>query len=198
LWDPEVRKDLLLADRVVPSLDAITPEVFREINRPHPSLEISRIAEGIRAFRLEYRGQLQVEIVLASGVNDNPEELAALARAVDRIKPNKVELNTVVRPPALSGTRGLSNEQMQRAAGCFPRGMTEIVGVFNAAGRESGTERLEERILETIERRPCTISELAVSLGVSESTVELEARKLGGQKKLAKLCFEDKEFLCKP
>ena len=198
LWDHEVRKDLLRADRVVPSLDAITPAVYQEINRPHPSLEISRIAEGIRAFRLEYGGQLHVEIVLASGVNDHPEELAALVRAVDRIRPDKVELNTVVRPPALSSTRGLSTDQMQHAARCFPCGIAEIVGVFSAAEKETGAENLGERILETIERRPCTISELAASLGIPESTVESEVRKLKARKKLAIHCFDGKEFLCKP
>src|SRR5208337_4418703 len=70
LWVPEVRRRLLKADRVVPSLDAVTPAVFRNINRPHPSLELEQIIEGMRAFRKEYKGQLHVEIVLVSGVND--------------------------------------------------------------------------------------------------------------------------------
>ncbi len=104
LWEPEVRRRLLKADRVVPSLDAVTTTVFRKINRPHPSLEPEQIIEGIRAFRMEYKGQLHVEIALVSGVNDSPGELSALAHVIESIRPDKIELNTVVRPPARIGT----------------------------------------------------------------------------------------------
>jgi len=196
LWDPAVRKDLLKASRVVPSLDAITPGIFRAINRPHPSLNIPLILEGLRAFRREYKGQLHLEIMLASGVNDSSEELAALARAAEEIAPDRIELNTVVRPPARTGTRGLSNEQMKKAACCFPRELTQIIGVFNASGQDTCMDDLGERILQTIERRPCTISELAASLGVSEDKLEIESRKLERQDKLEMRSFGGRLFLC--
>ena len=42
LWDAKVREALSAADRVVPSLDAVTKEVFQSLNRPHPSLDLWR------------------------------------------------------------------------------------------------------------------------------------------------------------
>ncbi len=196
LWDPEVRKDLLEAVRVVPSLDAVTPEVFRKINRPHPSLDVSKIVEGLRAFRAEYSGQLHLEIVLASGVNDSPEELSRLAEIAQTIEPDKIELNTVVRPPALGGTEGLSTERMEWAATFFPEGRTEVVGVFNGQKRDSSGEDLETRILQTIERRPCTVPELAASLGIAGSRLEEESQRLARENKLIINSFNGKQFLC--
>jgi len=196
LWEPEVRRRLLKADRVVPSLDAVSTAVFRNISRPHPSLEPERIIEGIRAFRAEYKGRLHIEIVLVSGVNDSPEELSALARAIEPIKPDKVELNTVVRPPACTGTLGLTKAQMARAASFFNSFDTEIVGIFKAETQNSGEEAIAARIVETVERRPCTIAELAASLGVPEKSVELESARLRDQGRLAVRSFGGKLFLC--
>jgi wyosine [tRNA(Phe)-imidazoG37] synthetase (radical SAM superfamily) len=194
--DPAVRKDLLKATRVVPSLDAVTPAIFRRINRPHPSLDVRMILEGLRAFRRDYKGQLHLEVMLASGINDGPEELGALARSLEDIRPDKIELNTVVRPPAITGTCGLSNEQMQKAASCFPEELTQIIGVFNASGQDTAADDLGDRILQTIERRPCTITELAASLGVSEDKLEIESRNLHEQDRLEIRTFSGKQFLC--
>ena len=196
LWDPQVRRSLLKADRVVPSLDAVTASVFRDISRPHPSLEPGQIIEGIRAFREEYKGQLHVEIALVSGVNDNIGELSALARAIEPLGPDKIELNTVVRPPARAGTRGLTDAEMVRAASFFSSLKTEIVGVFASETRDCCSNDIGTRIVETVERRPCTIAELAASLGVSEKRVELESRRLQEEGKVRTLDFSGKLFLC--
>lgn len=198
LRDPAVRKDLLMADRVVPSLDAVTPEVFQAINRPHPAAELSAIIEGIRAFRLDYKGELHLEIMLAAGVNDSPAELQALARAAERSGVDRIELNTVVRPPARPGTKGLTSAQMKRAAAFFPCKRTSIIGVFSATGNSTAEADLRTRILQTIERRPCTISELAVSLGVSETMLQQESRQLEEQKALTIRIFDGRQFLCPP
>lgn len=195
LWMPEVRKALSRADRVVPSLDAVTARAFRAINKPHPSLELSTIVEGMRAFRSEYRGELHVEVVLVSGINDSPEELSSIARALDLIKPDCVELNTVVRPPALQGTRGLTSERMSAAA-CFFQGWNaRIIGSFAAESVETSPEELGARIIRTIERRPCTISELAAALGISEESLAEESEKLEKQGKLSLVSFDGKLFL---
>lgn len=198
LWDPEVRRRLLEADRVVPSLDAVTPEVFRAVNRPHPSLEPAKIVEGIRAFREEYKGRMHLEIMLAAGINDSPDELAALAAAIGPLKPDKIELNTVVRPPAREGTLGLTRERMVRAAAFFASFDTEIIGTFEAKPVECPPEEVGARIVETVERRPCTAAELAASLGVAEKIVEVQSLRLREEGKLDVMIFDGKLFLCRP
>lgn len=198
LWDPEVRRSLLKADLVIPSLDAATAAVFKKLNRPHPSLELERIIEGIRAFRREYRGRLHIETVLVSGVNDSHEELSALARIIGSIGPDKVELNTVVRPPALAGIRGLTRERMEWAASFFASLNAEIVGAFKCDEQACTDEEVGLRIIETVQRRPCTVAELAASLSVPEQRVELESGKLQEQGKLSRFYFDGKLFLCPP
>jgi wyosine [tRNA(Phe)-imidazoG37] synthetase (radical SAM superfamily) len=156
-----------------------------------------RIIEGIKAFRAEYDGRLHIEIVLVSGVNDSPEELSKLARAIEPIKPDKVELNTVVRPPAFEGTRGLTKSRMAWAASFFSSMEKETVGVFRARARGCGEKALGTRIIETVGRRPCTIPELAACLGVSENAVELEFSRLKARGKLTTHIFDGKVFLCR-
>jgi wyosine [tRNA(Phe)-imidazoG37] synthetase (radical SAM superfamily) len=178
LWDPRVRRELLLADRVVPSLDAVDKEVFARLNRPHPGLELEAIVEGLRAFRRDYRGQFYLEILLVAGMNDAREHLQALARVAETLRADRVELNTVVRPPAYSGVGGCSLEKMRAAARLFPRGRTEVIGSFAASAQEEHGLRLPDRITELLRRRPCTSEEMATSLAVSREAVENELRRL--------------------
>lgn len=172
LWDPSVRRDLKAADRVVPSLDAVSPTVFQKINRPCKGLTIQEVLEGLYAFRREYRGQLHLEILLVSQCNDSPDELRKLARIVNRLKPDQVELNTVARPPAFPGVTGLTEELMKSACSYFPSSKTRIIGTYRGGGESREDSHLDQRILELVGRRPCTLVEMADSLGVSATDVQ--------------------------
>ena len=97
---PEARRALLRADIVVPSLDAATDAVFRKVNRPHAGLTAAGIIAGLSAFRREFQGQIWLEIMLVRGVNDGPGHLKKLKAAAALIRPDRIQLNTVVRPPA--------------------------------------------------------------------------------------------------
>jgi wyosine [tRNA(Phe)-imidazoG37] synthetase (radical SAM superfamily) len=94
----EVRNELLEADLVLPSLDAVTPFIFEAINRPHPSLSIRDIISGLIQFRKEFRRRIWLEILFCRGINDDKEEIGKLKEAVENIQPDRVQLNTPVRP----------------------------------------------------------------------------------------------------
>ncbi|WP_244083424.1 radical SAM protein [Desulforhabdus sp. TSK] len=166
LWDPRVRQDLSAADRVVPSLDAATLDVFQRINRPHPTLDLPRILEGLQAFRKEYSKQFYLEIMLVAGINDHAEELLEIRRAVDRLRPDRIELNTVVRPPAYGYARGLSGKAMEEVLRFFPAETSGVIGCFEGAAPVMDSQDLPSRVLELVRRRPCTLPEMAASLGV--------------------------------
>ncbi len=100
LFRPDVREELLKADLIMPSLDAGTEVVFKKINRPHRSLTLEKIVDGIEVFRKEYEGIIWLEIMLVSGINDSKNEFSAINKHVQRIKPNKIFLNIPIRPPA--------------------------------------------------------------------------------------------------
>lgn len=197
LWDADVRSALLSADRVVPSLDAATPETFRRVDRPHRSLELATILEGLYAFSRDYRGELHIEVLLVRGLNDAPHELQAIRRAIDRIKPRCVELNTVVRPPATPQVQGLSREEMASAARCFPPESVRIIGCFEVAPRDGvESELLEERVLQLITRRPCSLEEMADSLGTPLPALSATLAALERRKRIRARHHEDRLFYC--
>jgi len=170
LWDPQVREDLLDADVVMPSLDSASEETFREICRPHPDLHVEKIVEGMVVFRTMYPGKIWLEVLFVSGFNDSPEELAALRDAVSRIKPDSLQLNTVVRPPADSSAHPVTLERLEEIRAFFG-GNTEIIAAFN---KKSGKTRDVDTsdVLEYLKRRPGSTEDISESLGAAREQIE--------------------------
>jgi wyosine [tRNA(Phe)-imidazoG37] synthetase (radical SAM superfamily) len=187
-----------VADRVVPSLDAVTLDVFQRINRPHPKLELPRILEGLYAFRKDYKKQLYLEVMLASGINDHPEELSQIRRVVDRLCPDRVELNTVVRPPAYAYVTGLSCSEMEAALHFFPAETSGIIGRFEGCAPVADVQDLESRVMELVHRRPCTLGEMAASLGVPLESLSQTILLLQQKKHLISYRFNNLEYYRPP
>jgi wyosine [tRNA(Phe)-imidazoG37] synthetase (radical SAM superfamily) len=198
LWDPRVRRDLLAADRVVPTLSTLDREGFKRLHRPHPSLDIEAVSQGIKAFRTEYKGELCLEVMLVRGYNDDPAQWAALSRFIDSARPDRVELNTVARPPAEPCARALSLDQMEHALEFFPKPITRIIGRFAAEGMSESEAGLADRVLELAARRPCTPGEMAASLRVSSGALEATLAKLEEDRKLIRSFFNGEEYLRLP
>ncbi|MFA4888366.1 MAG: radical SAM protein [Candidatus Omnitrophota bacterium] len=100
LGNPQIRVQLLEADLVVPSLDTVLPRVFQEINRPHQAIKIEEIIEGLVNFRKEFRGKIWLEVMLVSGANDDIRQIKKLKEIIQRINPDKIQLNSPVRATA--------------------------------------------------------------------------------------------------
>ncbi len=176
----DVRRDLRAADVVVPSLDAVPAALFRRVNRPHAGLDNRRVIEGLARFRDEFEGEIRLEVMLVKGVNDSPAALTALKKAIARIRPDRVELNTVVRPPAEAGTGALGPADLRRVrAALGPK--AEIVASFAERERPAAAGALDRKVLATVGRRPQTVADIAVALGrhhdeVLKTVSALEAR----------------------
>jgi wyosine [tRNA(Phe)-imidazoG37] synthetase (radical SAM superfamily) len=175
-----VRRDLAAADVVVPSLDAVTEGVFKKINRPHPSLTAAGIVDGLAAFRRGYKGRIWLEVLLVRGVNDGLPHLRALKKAIARIRPDRVQLNTVVRPPAVKSAQPLSLEDLEQVQ-AFLGGPVEIIADFKKSDQTPGKKDIAGQVLELIRRRPETADGIARSLGATVVEVrracgELEKR----------------------
>jgi wyosine [tRNA(Phe)-imidazoG37] synthetase (radical SAM superfamily) len=100
LADPAVRQGLLKADLIVPSLDAVDPEIFKQIDRPHDGIKLNEIIDGLAALRKEFTGQIWLEVMLVAGINDSLEHIEGLKKAIWRINPDKIQLNSPVRSTA--------------------------------------------------------------------------------------------------
>ncbi len=164
LTEARVRKALQAADLVVPSLDAATQEEFIAVNRPHSSLKIEDIIVGLIKFRQEFKGQIWLEIMLVRGRNDSPEHINKLKAAVREIQPDKIQLNTVIRPPAETYAKALNHEELEKIQKFFGK-KSEIVADFAQMNQFPQSQDLERKILSMIQRRPVTLSDISASLG---------------------------------
>ncbi|MCD6451101.1 MAG: radical SAM protein [Acidobacteria bacterium] len=169
LYRPDVRRDLMKADLVKPSLDAASEKAFRKINRPHPALDLAKIIEGLRKFSEEFTGELYLEIMLVSGINDDDTEIEALTKAIKGMKLTKVQLNTVVRPPCEEEAKPLSEERLSEIKRKLEQETSlpiELIPEFSRKENIAYHEDIEEAIIELLTRRPCGIIEMSYSLGI--------------------------------
>ena len=103
LYQPEMRRDLAVADAVLPTLDAGTPELYRRINRPHPEATFDRLVTGLVDFRHQYSGRLWVEVMLIRGLNDTEQALRDIASILRRVEPDEIHISLPTRPPPKPG-----------------------------------------------------------------------------------------------
>jgi wyosine [tRNA(Phe)-imidazoG37] synthetase (radical SAM superfamily) len=180
--DPRVRAELCLADVLVPSLDAVGEKAFRRVNRPAPGLTPEAMVEGLIQLRRAFKGRMWLEVLFVAGLNDSPEEVAALAEAAAAIAPDKVQINTVVRPPAVSLARPLAHERLMEIAARFP-GPVEIIAPPVARAEGAGGD-LSQVVVEMTRRRPCTVDDVAAMAGLKGDEARLLVEDLVGQGRL--------------
>ena len=161
----EVRRDLLEADLILPSIDAVTPALFEYINRPHQSLKIEEIISGLIQFRKQYRGQIWLEIVFCRGVNDGNEEIEKFKGVIENIQSDRVQLNTPVRPPAEEFAYPLTTTQLEEIRKKLGD-KAEIIPEFTAPLGEEFNSVKDTEILNLIKRRPCTTEDISKALGL--------------------------------
>jgi wyosine [tRNA(Phe)-imidazoG37] synthetase (radical SAM superfamily) len=152
---PEIREILRRIDTVKLSLDCATPRCFRRIDRPDASVDIEKIKEGMLQFRREYRGALIVEILVVEGINDKEREIRALDDFLKILKPDRIDLGTIDRPPAYE-VRPVGYETLRKLSLLFdPSLRVRITSRRNLEGIAPGSYS-EEEILATLAKRPLT------------------------------------------
>ena len=189
----EVREGIHLADVVMPSLDAATASVFHTINRPHPSLEITQIIQGLADFRRDYEGQIWLEILLCRGVNDAGEEIKALRKAIRTIQPDKVQLNTVVRPAMEDYAFPLSLDTMEEIRESLGEN-TEIIAEYAGHGQTIAGQQVEDEVIHIIQRRPVTSDDLARILGLHDLEITKILDKLTKEGKITYRVFNQRLY----
>jgi wyosine [tRNA(Phe)-imidazoG37] synthetase (radical SAM superfamily) len=176
LYMEDVQQAVLEADVVMPSLDAASFEMFQKINRPHRDLKIDLIIDGLKRFREIYEGHIWLEIMLIKGFNAQEDELSKIKKAVSQIRPDKIHLNTVIRPPSEIYAGPLNIEEMADIKEFFGK-ECEVIGKFHAKGRKR-TEDIRLYTLETTKRRPLTTIDIANVFGISETNATRMIKKL--------------------
>jgi len=162
---PDVRADCAKADVVVPSLDAGDEEVFQRINRPHPQLSMEKLIDGLCQFRKQYSGRMWLEVFFIEGVNNTAGTIAKIKSAIELIGPDKVQLNTAVRPTAERGVKKLQAEQLQAIA-LQLGGNAEVIADFSDSRCSGHADGKSGDILLLLKRRPCSLSDICSGLDI--------------------------------
>ncbi|MHA1822203.1 MAG: radical SAM protein [Promethearchaeota archaeon] len=100
IYKEDVRNDLYNADLVSLKIDAITMDIFKRVDRPHPKLEHDKILSGIKEFSENYKGVIITETMLIKNINDTNEELEKISNFISELKAEKIYIGVPTRPPA--------------------------------------------------------------------------------------------------
>jgi len=157
---PEVREDLKNADVVIPTLCTADEDVFVRIHRGHKNIELAKLIEGYISFRKMYKGKIWLEVMLIKGINDKPEQIQRMKAVIDSIGPDRIQVNTVVRPPSEDYAAPVAFETMQEARRMFGE-KCEVLFDFAETIKEETNKNTLEMIAAIISRRPITKGDLA-------------------------------------
>ena len=161
---PEVRDAASYADIVKVSLSAWDQQSFEWINRPHSQLLFKELIKGIKAFQAQFTGKLWVEVFMMMGINSAPENVKKIADQIKEIQPERVHLNTVVRPPAEEFAAPIEQTKLTSLAGIFDP-PAEVIAEFKSDSKNH-IAATETSILSMLQRRPCSTAQIVASFGM--------------------------------
>jgi len=184
---PEVREAAALADVVKVSLSAWDQASYGWVNRPHPQLKFIQLLEGQKAFRKQFRGELWLEVFLVAGMNSTPLDVGRIAALAGEIEPDRIQLNTVVRPAAEQFAAPLSAESMSSLCPLF-HPTAEVIAEFSTE-KDLRLQVNKETILSMLQRRPCTADQIAKGFGMHLNEV---SKYLGNLVQSGQVCEERK------
>lgn len=184
LWMNDIQEGLMQADLIIPSLDAGDKDIFRYVNRPHKDISFEQMVDGLIGFTNRYKGDVWLEVLLLAGVTSIPDEVQKIASIAKSARLNRIQLNTVVRPPSEPYAKPLAAIQMLALKEFLP-GRVDIISDTRQEdwSRCPDSDATRNEILSLISRRPCTSTDIACSLGLntSEAIKHLDALKMAGE-----------------
>ena len=190
LVDEKTFNTLLKLDQVKLSLDAITPEVFKKIDRPHESIKIEDVVKRVQEFSKAYKGKLFIEVLFVHGLNDTEEEVKKLNKVLATLECERVDLGTIDRPPAYP-VSGISYKELHDISLMF-NASVPIHIASRVHAESNNSEYSKEEILNTLDKRPLTMDDINL-LFDEQSKKRLEG--LLKEQKILKKTVGNLEFL---
>jgi wyosine [tRNA(Phe)-imidazoG37] synthetase (radical SAM superfamily) len=193
LYLKEVRSELSTADVIKCTLDAADDKYLKRINQPAEGVTAKRIIEGIGLLGEEHKGEIYIEIMLVKGINDAEENYRALNRVLKSLRANKIQINTVVRPPAFGFAKPLSEEELEFAKKIIGNS-AEVIKPFSRKTNKAYRKDLEEAIINSIKIRPQTIKDLEEGLGVHRDEILKYIELLEKENRVIEIMLQGRKF----
>ncbi|OCR16098.1 radical SAM protein [Helicobacter pullorum] len=173
LWDLSVSRACLLFDKVKFSLDAISPEVFKKIDRPTKNISLEQILQGIYQFSADFSGELYAEILFVKNINDNPDEIKKMARFLAPMRLKRLDISSIDRPPAYK-VSPIPQEQLEIFARIFRDfKIPTFLPTRTPNTKKENLNLSQDEILKTLALRPMSKEDIE-SLWNEESINRLE------------------------
>lgn len=193
LWDLSVYRACLLFDKVKFSLDGISPEVFKKIDRPTKNISLEQILQGIYQFSADFSGELYAEILFVKNINDSLDEIKKMARFLAPMRLKRLDISSIDRPPAYK-VSPIPQEQLEIFARIFRDFKIPTFLPTRTPNTKKGNLNLsQDEILKTLALRPMSKEDME-SLWNEESINRLEILHQQGKIKLSK--NNEVEFYC--
>ena len=193
LYLEEVREELFASDVVKCTLDAADDKYLKRINQPALGITAEKIIDGIRMFGEKYKGEIYIEIMLVKGINDTEENYKGLHKVLKTLRASKIQINTVVRPPAFGFAKPLSENELELAKRIIGN-QAEVIKPFNRETNKAYKKNLEEAIVNSIKIRPQTIKDLEEGLGVHRDEILKYIELLESENSVTEILLQGKKF----
>ena len=165
LWHEDVRRQLRDAHLMIPSLDAGDAAMFQAVNRPHESIPFDRMLEGLISLRSGYAGEYWLEVFLLADLSAADGEVDKIVECVRRIRPQRVQLNTATRPTAEDYAVMVPRARLTELAARFEP-LAEVIADYRGVHARSEFQAGRDSVLEMVQRRPCSLDDIAEGLGM--------------------------------
>lgn len=156
--DEEVQNALLKLDEVKLSLDCATQKCLQKLDRSHSGIDVENIKQGLLDFRTKYDGPLVIEILIVKTLNDSKEEIAKLNEYLLKLKPTRIDISSIDRPPAYA-VQAVSYEKLLNISHLFDSSLPVYIASRKKANI-TASRYSDKEILDTLDKRPLTQADI--------------------------------------
>lgn len=185
LGDEKLQNEIAKIDLIVPSLDGSNEEEFQLINRPAKDVTLDFTVKAIKSFRQKNLTQMWLEIFIVPGVNDSKESIARFKSLICDINPDKVQLNSLDRPGVVDWIQVPDRSELEDIANHMKSCNIEIEIISKAKKNDDNdafdkisVSEYNQRILKTLESRPCTADDIADVTNTHVDKIKSHLRRL--------------------
>ena len=194
IWKEDVRDDLHKADWVSLKIDAVSQDIWRRIDRPHGSLKLDKIWDGISEFSRIFNGELATETMLIQDVNDDVKEVEQVADLIAKLNPKKSYVSIPTRPPAEKTATPATEYEINRAYQIFKVRGIDVEYLIGYEGNAFAyTGNVEEDLLSITSVHPMREEGIEEFLTKAKAGWRL-VKKLIDEDKLIQVEYKDKKF----
>ena len=158
LADENLMKELEYIDLIVPTLNTLTQDIFEKIVRPDYRTSVEEIRKGfINLNKSNYKGKIWIEIFILENVNDSDENFVNIANFLksEKIRYDKIQLNTIDRVGAERDLKAISFEKISRAKKILEENGLDNIEIIKSLGELEEDKKIQvnQELLDNMKQK---------------------------------------------